>query len=659
MRKLFLSVGCALILLATATVSDASIFVKITDGSVAGTVDGLVTASKGNLRFAKASLAPLGTTDVTDTLTLLSCTTRPCTVFFPERPGHPADRPIPDTFKLSDVSATSLARIEKFDSGASADRISLKGLKIQSLVAGKILTVTYGIQANDLRVLTSTQATSYAATAALSGTFRASPTSTARALACKLGTTSTDVSDSCAKLTLAVNGTTVNGQGTTAIATVSVPCSNSFPTVNPCGTNGSWTGATGSFTGVNDSKSISCPSTCSPVQVGTLVAEFNGANEVLQLTASSHGALANVTDENGGVEETALTLASELGANRWVNFSAAIERCRAEPKAPTINDTRNINNSSSLPISFELWCGFFTPASSAGIPLVSLTETMLLPGAAGSRYESSRVGFLPAAGSLPLKDITTLSFAYDVFVGTEPNPLDNRLGPLAYADCEGGSLRVELQLTDSTGVDQGTLKVYLGSNADDNFKSLCNGFESIGTDLVNNAAARVDPSGLVGNLAAPCCITFGKAKTGQIGKLLVRKIAFIVSQGTPPAAPAENYKTTFMDGNVNGTTALASLQQVTGVTRTTDLSTNGVSIVITKLTGNIPPLGVVKVVRSADIQIIGGSSRRASTSTRSMRRAGRSTASASVRRGRRRISSPLARIRSSRRRGYASPTRPE
>src|SRR5687767_338896 len=125
MRKLFLSVGCALILLATATVSDAAIFVKMTDGTVAGTVDGLVDPTpgiptdlwvKGGLRFAKPSVALSGTTDVTDTLTLLSCTTRPCRIYFPG--GEPvvtgATPPAGALFRLEDVSSTSLARVEKF-----------------------------------------------------------------------------------------------------------------------------------------------------------------------------------------------------------------------------------------------------------------------------------------------------------------------------------------------------------------------------------------------------------------------------------------------------------------------------------------------------------------------------------------------------------------
>ena len=39
--------------------------------------------------------------------------------------------------------------------------------------------------------------------------------------------------------------------------------------------------------------------------------------------------------------------------NRWVSFTAVNQLCKAVVKAPTTNDTRNVNNFSSLPISTE------------------------------------------------------------------------------------------------------------------------------------------------------------------------------------------------------------------------------------------------------------------------------------------------------------------
>jgi hypothetical protein len=627
MRRLLFSLGVALLVLTSATASPAQtiprIFVTISDG-VNPTVSGLAlpaaptappTYFKGGLILGQDSPKPASTvtTDVTNTLNILKCTTPPCTVHFPSGNVAPTAPLSNDTFTIQDVSATNRARVEKFDSVASADRVSFKGVKITSRVPGRVLTITYGVQSGALRDLTSTS-TSYTGTAALSGTFK---TATGlRATACNAGTTSANVADSCVKLSVALNGTTVNGAGATAVATVSVPCSNAFPTVNPCGTNGSYTAALGSFTGVNDVKSISCASVCRPTQVGTVTAEFNGTGEVLQLTASANGGMANIPDEAGGLEEVHLTLAEDLGSNRWIAYTAANERCQAVPKAPTINDTRNITNNSNLPISFEYHCGFFVPLQSGeGLALVSIVDPPAekeLAGSAATRNDAARVGFLPAPGGLQVRNISVFNLSYDVVEGTAPSG-NNTLGDLEFADCTAGSLRVELDLRDDQGVPKGIARVYLGSEAPDNFRSGCNGFESIGTDLVNNPDARVDLSGLVGNLAAPCCNTFKKFQTGQTGQLRVRRISLIVDHGLDDPLPYQvpaNHRIVFNDGNVNGVTARSSLQIVTGFARTVDLSTNGVSIAITKLTS--PSVGpsfvpvVVKVIPSSQIVINGG-----------------------------------------------------
>ena len=106
MLKLLLSVGCALALLTTATVSDAKIFVKISDGTTAGTLDAqastTVPFSQG---WAAAQPWPpqprRARPIVTDTLThRLSCTTRPCKVYFPSGNGHPAAPLTTDTFNI-------------------------------------------------------------------------------------------------------------------------------------------------------------------------------------------------------------------------------------------------------------------------------------------------------------------------------------------------------------------------------------------------------------------------------------------------------------------------------------------------------------------------------------------------------------------------------
>ena len=622
MRKLWLTLLCTLALVGTAAVSEAKIFVNISDGT--NTLDAKASATvpftktdasspTTILTLSQLVTPPVANADTLSTLNILTCPTRPCTVFFP---SGAATQKTGDTFKIQDVASTNLARIEVLDAATSSDRISFKGVKFTSLVAGKVLTVTYGttlpaagtITPTDLRALTSTQASSYFVSAAFSGFFRTS--AGLKATACKTGNVTTDLDDStdaCARLSVTLNGTGVDGQGNSVSATVAVACNNAFPTLNPCGTNGSWTAATGTFTGVNDGKSLSCPSTCAPIQVATLTGKFNGANEVLQLTASLNGVMANVTDENGGVEDATLALAGEVGLNRWVTTSANTERCKAVPKAPTTNDTRNITNNSSLPISFEYWCGQLSTAPPTGIPLVSLADTLFLPGAASTRYSASRETFLPEPGSLQLKNIGTLILSYNVFQGDVV--IDSRL-PTFYTDCQDGSIRLEIQLVDSSGVDQGTMKVYLGSAPGSQF-NFTDGCAAVPQpfDIKGNADARVDLSGLVGNLASPCCVKFSDAQKGNVGNQRVRRIAFIVSRPVAPVSdpPTTNYGVQFLDANVNGITAAPSLQVVTNVVRNTDLSTNGVSIAITKLTSPTNLFtGVVTVIPSSQIIINGG-----------------------------------------------------
>src|SRR4029450_758040 len=161
MRKLWLTMLCTLALLGTATVSEAQkIYVNISDGTTtlnaktSLTVPFIKSHSSSpttGLKLSQTSLAPTGTADATDTLTILFCPTRPCTVFFP---SGAATKQTGDTFMIQDIgSATSSqARVEKFDSGSTADRVSHKGVKYTGLVAGKILQVTYGNQAGGLRV---------------------------------------------------------------------------------------------------------------------------------------------------------------------------------------------------------------------------------------------------------------------------------------------------------------------------------------------------------------------------------------------------------------------------------------------------------------------------------------------------------------------------
>jgi len=433
-----------------------------------------------------------------------------------------------------------------------------------------------------------------------------------------------------------------------------VPCNNSFPTTNPCGTGGTWS-PSGSFSGVNDTANMDCPIPCTANSRGIFTATFTNTNDTLVLAASTHGALAKQSVEDGGKEENFLTLASELGSNRWVLDSAANGRCIVVPKAPSTNDTRNITNNSNLPISFEYWCGAFSnffslPVASRKVDMLSIVDPKetSLTGSAIDLNNASRLTFVPAEHFFQVKDITNLSVKYVVNTGsilTGFTTLDTPM-PLVFSDCSGGSFRIELQLLDKqTFLPQGIAKVYLGTNASDAFKSgcisgnppppattcmgpsfpaACSPLSDV--NLVTNSATRVDfiPDPTFGTISQQLGITFKALKTGSTGGLLVRKIPIIVDNGETPIFA--NHKVTFFDARFNNFLASApvlpsnpdassALEVVTGVTRIFDLPIDpvtgfavpGTSIVISKLSSpsctNCPK--IVSVIPSTGIVING------------------------------------------------------
>jgi hypothetical protein len=354
--------------------------------------------------------------------------------------------------------------------------------------------------------------------------------------------------------------------------------------------------------------------------VGTVTAEFNTVGDVLQLIASANGAMANVADEAGGGEEVLLTLADEFDPTegRWTTFTATAEPCRALPQPPLGDepgDNPVPNPNATRPIKFRLECGFLAPLATSGpeaaVDLVSIVDPEaegVLAGGAVSRNDASRAAFLPQPGVLPpaglkLKNVNTIKFSYEVVTGPSSSG-DATLGDLIFSDCANGSIRVELELVKSDGTPAGTAKVYLGDDPYTQFKTGCSEVYPplSGTNLVNNPQKRVDASGLVYGLAEPYLITFAKLKYGARGNLLVRRIVLVVDQGHPSTSPA-NYKVRLLDANVNGTTALVALQVPTGFAPVTNLSTNGVSIVIRKLTGPNP--GIVKVIPGSQIKVTG------------------------------------------------------
>jgi hypothetical protein len=130
MFKLLLSVCCALALLTTATVSDAKIFVNISDGTNTLNAQPPTVLPPFNVGGLRLSITPptlSGNLDNTFVHNILSCTTPPCKVYFPSGNVAPAAALGTDTFTIEDISSTSRARVEKFDSESAQRWIARLG----------------------------------------------------------------------------------------------------------------------------------------------------------------------------------------------------------------------------------------------------------------------------------------------------------------------------------------------------------------------------------------------------------------------------------------------------------------------------------------------------------------------------------------------------
>jgi hypothetical protein len=600
MRKIAVPFGLVLGVLLCATAAHANIFLKINDG-IGGSLDGSGCAggtgpcSKYHFLLsipANATAAdPTNTVDVSFSLVMtINCPSRPCTVYFPSglllsEGGGAASN---DSFSFTDTNAGGpFARTTMFDSATSSDRVNLRGVLIQSLKPNLTLTITYGTQVGDFRT---TFVTPYPATASMSGSFRDSSGIFA-ASSCGDANTLTGVSNPCVKLTIRVNGTTVSGQGASALATAAVPCNNAFPTTNPCGTGGTWS-SDGGFSGVNDSNNMDCPVPCSPNSRGTLTAIFNNVGDTLQMAASAHGAMAKELPGDGGLEDNFLALkdSAEPLTGIWVGYTSANQICLGDPTSPLDNPNsgHSINNQSNINVSFYKVCGPYAPLTGAYDMLSILdpgASNGKLIGSALRAIKSSRVSLIAPAGlTLGGKGgIRVLSFTYDQQVGTPLTlpPGGSLSGNLNFADCAAGSTRVEIKLKDSKGNPVGTAKGFLGSVAPD-FKSGCNNNEAIALDLIANGDARWDLSGLTGKLAVSTLQTFKQVQQGPTGNLLVDSVAFVNDHPTTDPTTT-NHWVKLSEGNVNGILMSQSLQVVTNRTRSSDLPTEGVSFMVTRI----------------------------------------------------------------------------
>lgn len=568
-------------------VAAAALTVSISDGTT--TITG-TSSTPGTGKFV-LFLSQLNPIPSTTTLFLLQNCTAPCSVGFPSGSSPFVST---DTLVLADLTSTSRASVV-VNKQSSTATMTLTNLKVTSRVSGKILTMTYATASGDLGSVTT--GGTYPANIAVSGTFRNS--FGAQASACSSG-----VSSPCAQSTLKVNGVTVagSGSGSSTLVTATVPCSGfastspappvpCSPTASP---GGLYTSTTGSFTGVSDAGQISCGSPCSATQTGTLMAKFSGSNETLTLSGSNAAATSFLPVENPNSLTGVFTaLQGELGANFFVAYTPANGQYQVSPNPPLTNQTRNINNSSNMVLSFYLLRALLQ--NSANVSLVSIgcdnsgadvscvpSGSAPLPPSATSSNDAAYITFIPS--TLAFKDLTILKLFYDQFVGTAFSG-DPRLGDVSFSDCSSGSHRVDITLADpktNAVVGTGPVHVYLGSNEADNFRSNCAEATLSGSNLPDDRDARVDTSGIGGS----CCETFKSAQTGTEGKFIVKAITWIVDQGVGTGFPTfENYKVDTQNMVVNASNALNSLvslgtpQQV----GSSELPQDGTFMRITKL----------------------------------------------------------------------------
>ena len=307
--------------------------------------------------------------------------------------------------------------------------------------------------------------------------------------------TTSQLQTPCVKLLLQVNGVTANGSGPSGIATASVPCRNG--SVTPCATSGGSYSATGSFSST-DSSSISCGTTCLPVQKAIFTARFTALNQTLTSANSGIGALSDFSDENFGFVELAVALANELDdegspilANQWRPYTASgSELYKAVPLPPLLTNSGKLglllDDVKLIPLIFALKRGELVAAETSdepGVKMLSIGASDGLSETDLARYFRSYTSFVPTqpepggedgpTRGFRFGDITTLKFMYDVITGLAETG-DSRLGNVEFTDCMARSIRVEIDLMDPDNLERvGPVIVYLGSNSYNDFKSDC------------------------------------------------------------------------------------------------------------------------------------------------------------------------------------------
>jgi len=467
-----------------------------------------------------------------------NCAARPCTRFFPS--GR-TTKQSGDKYRIQDITSTNNARIEKCDVVAgicttNTNSLTLRGIKIVSVGgdAAATFTLTYSTDTGAFTTITSSSG-NYAGTAKLTGEFRDS-------LGLIPSTCNSGVDNPCAQLSVRINTLTLNGTGSnlSTLVTASIPCASGSN--SPCGSSGFW--SPGLLAGTQflstDTGSVGCGTTCAPFWESTLVVKTSAAQQAFTLANSAAAGLA--PDNPDGLVDLAVAL-GEPGVDVVVGSCSVVKPNLVTGLPPFDNKGRNQNNSAMFPAKFSLQKASLQPATNGFQKFVSLedpAESGLTP---AERVGNDRcsMSWVASPFSRPkFSQISQVKLDFTAFVtgcADSGNPLltsqvdcSSQPAILKFVDCTA-CFRVEIQLVDVNGVDQGTLIVYLGSDATNFYKINHAGSTSpiVFPDALNSL--RVDGSGMITN-PQPCCISFAEAqKNSDYGKLLVKAITTVIDPG--------------------------------------------------------------------------------------------------------------------------------
>jgi hypothetical protein len=571
----FLGFVLTAVLATTATEVPAALTVTISDGTnvlTAGT-----TAESRGFKLSSGSTPQTG--NVTLPLLILApssglncSTTTPCRRHFPS--GNTVAQ-AGDTFAIQSISATNVARVEKIDipAGGTAttgvDSVTLRGIKIFALTStARTLTVTYATQSGDLSPISSSSG-NYAAAAKLKGQLRLDTVlpidgnSGSIAATCNSG-----VSSPCAQLSVKINLLTLNGTGSTtsALVTASIPCSTEPGSPSPCGGGGFWSPnlILGDQFLASDTGSVGCGTTCAPFWQSTLVVKFNTKDQVFTLTNSAASALAQ--DTPSGLIDLAEAL-SEPGIDVWVGACAGVhtgaQPYRTLGEAPFGRLGRNQKDAATFPMTYSLMVGQLLQVGEGFPKFISIggSEEDILPPGDQERNDACSMSWVPSRFARPeFGNLSELVLDYTAFVLEPADSGDPRLGNLGiidFTDCTA-CFRVEIGLVDAGGLNQGTLKVYLGADTNTNHRT--NHAGSVAPlALLSDTGYRVDASAMLSK-PEPCCMTFAEAQSnGRYGKLFVRSVTVVIDQ--EEIAPA-NHLVTNLEAIVNGSSSNDSMLTV-------------------------------------------------------------------------------------------------